>query len=102
MIIILLNAVRCVLDRREDSRLNEEAIACLISAGHINVSTFDSTLNTMMDTGLNYSAVNFAMKLVQKLIVDDKGSNLVTESDMPSTIDTLAKLCSMSRQAPER
>lgn len=93
-------AYRCLLECGEDYRFTEEAVECLIRAGFVNVAQYDYALTTSMENGLNYLAVNLAMKLVQKLILD-KGNDLVTESDLPNTIECLAKISNVPRQAPE-
>lgn len=93
---------RCLLECREDYRFNEEAVECLIRSGFVNVAQYDFSLSTSMENGMNYMAVSLAMKLVHKLIVENKGKDLVTESDLPNTIDTLAKISNNNpRQAPE-
>ena len=91
---------RSLVDCREDYKYNEEAVECLIKSGLVNLTQYDYALATSMENGLNYMAVTLAMKLVQKLILDDKASNLVTESDLSNTIEMLAKISTL-RQAPE-
>lgn len=92
---------RCLVDCREDYKYIEEAVECLIKAGLVNLNQYDHALATSMENGHNYIAVTLAMKLVQKLIIDDKRSNLVTESDLSNTIENLAKISTRNRQAPD-
>lgn len=88
-------------DCREDYRFNEGSIECLIKAGLVNLPQYDYALAQSMENGLNYMAVSLAMKLIQKLIIDEKGNDQIAESDLANTIEMLAKISTLPRQAPE-
>lgn len=96
-----MTCYRCVVDCREDYKYNEEAVECLIKQGLINLSQYDVALATSMENGQNYMAVTLAMQLVKKLIITGKGSSFITESDLATTIETLVKISSLGRSAPD-
>lgn len=49
---------------------------------------------------MNYSAVNFAMQLVQLYLVDDRISQVLSENDLPHTINMLISIQNLRRDAP--
>lgn len=103
---------RYIVDCREDYKYNVDAVAALIRSGLFNLQLYDQALAASMENGLNYSAVAFAMQLVQRLILDERGMGqssttstsgtvYVSEADFYNTIENLARLSTMQRQAPE-
>ncbi|XP_064610278.1 CCR4-NOT transcription complex subunit 1-like isoform X2 [Liolophura sinensis] len=92
---------RCLIESRDDRKYNVEAMDCLIRAHFVNMPQYDSHLASLMENGLNYMAVAFAMQLVQRYCVDDKHNSQISEGDFFNTIETLARIASHSRQAPE-
>lgn len=55
-----------------------------------------------MESGLNYNAVLFAIRLVRLYLVEEKHGSPVTESDLYNTVETLVRLNTHSRgNAPE-
>lgn len=89
------------MECREEYKYNSEAIEFLIKNNIVTMHLYDAALASSMENGQNYMAVTLAMQLVQKMIVDGKGSYPVTESDLSNTIDALAKISTQSRQAPD-
>lgn len=45
-----------------------------------------------MENGLNYMAVQFAMQLVKRYLLDEKLNSPVNESDLYNTVETLVKI----------
>lgn len=72
-----------------------------MKSGFVILASYDHALATSMENGQNYMAVALGMKLVRKLIIDDKGNVNVTENDLPNTIEALAKISTVPRQAPD-
>lgn len=91
---------KCLFECREESRYNLDAAELLISSNFINLTQFDMTLSQLMDNGNNFSAVAFAMQLVQHYFIDDRPNPLITENDFYNTIDLLVRLSGHHR-APE-
>lgn len=74
----MMTCFRCLLETTEDSRYNIDAVDLLIRHGLVYMVMYDFGLVTLMNDGANMVAVNFAMQLVQRLIVEDK-SLTITE-----------------------
>lgn len=92
---------KCVFEIREDIRWNVEAIKLLISSHMVNVQQLDILLRDAMDNGNNYMAVTFAMQLMERLLVDDRPSHIVPESEFIGTIEMLARLPQHRHRYPE-
>ena len=95
---------RCLVDCREEYKYNIEAVDCLIRSHLVNMQQYDMHLATSMENGLNYMAVAFSMQLIQRFCVEDKGSSsqeALFQADFYNTIETLARIATHSRQAPE-
>ena len=58
--------------REENNRYNLEAIDYLIRSQLVNMQQYDLHIAQSMENGLSYTAVAFAMQLVQRFCVDDK------------------------------
>jgi len=67
---------RCLIESREDSRYNIEAVDLLIRNGFVNLVEYDFGLVSLMGDGMNMMALNFAMQLVQRYCVEDKSANI--------------------------
>ena len=122
---------RCLIECREEYRYNLEAVDYLIRAHLVNMQQYDLHLAQAMENGLNYMTVHFAMQvsaraiwinekilkvslqllsmvytlffiqLVQRFCIDDKHASQISEADFYSTIETLSRIATHSRQAPE-
>lgn len=92
---------RFLTDCRDDLRYCVDAVETLIRAGLVNLPQYDLSLTQLMDNGLNYMAVNFAMQLVQLFLIEDRANQIVTETDFCHTIEMLAKIQTHTRQPPE-
>lgn len=92
---------RFLSDCREDLRYNIDALDTLIRAGLVNLPQYDLALAQLMENGINYMAVNFAMQLVQLFLIEDRSNQFVSETDFGNTIEMLAKIQTHTRQPPE-
>lgn len=92
---------RFLTDCRDDLRYCVDAVETLIRAGLVNIPQYDVALTQLMDNGLNYMAVNFSMQLVQLFLIEDRQSQIITETDFCNTIEMLAKIQTHTRQPPE-
>lgn len=92
---------RFLTDCRDDLRYCVDAVETLIRAGLVNLPQYDVTLTQLMDNGLNYMAVNFAMQLVQLFLIEERGNQAVTETDFCNTVEMLTKIQTHTRQPPE-
>jgi len=81
-----------MVESKDDIRYNDEAVECLIKAGLVHLTQYDNSLAAFMENGTNYNGVKLAMRLIQKLIVKEKGSELITESDFSNTVVSLIKI----------
>lgn len=45
-----------------------------------------------MENGLNYMAVQFAMQIVKRYLIEEKMNSPVSESDLYHTVETLVKI----------
>ena len=70
---------RCLIDCRDDHKYNIEAVDCLIRSGFVNMMQYDAFLVQLMENGLNFMAITFAMQLVQRYCVDEKHNSQITE-----------------------
>jgi len=77
---------RCLIECRPDFKYNLEGVDTLIRASLVNMLQFDAHLAGAMDKGTNVMAVNFAMRLVQMYLVDERFSSAVPESDLYHTV----------------
>lgn len=92
---------RFLTDCREDLRYCVDAVDTLIRAGLVNIPQYDLALAQIMENGMNYMAVNFAMQLVQLFFSEDRANQIVSETDFCNTIEMLAKIHAHTRQPPE-
>lgn len=92
---------RFLTDCRDDLRYNVDALDTLIRAGLVNLPQYDIALAQLMENGLNFMAVNFAMQIVQLFLIEDRSNQYVTEVDFCNTIEMLAKIQTHTRQPPE-
>lgn len=90
---------KAVFECREEIRYNVEAIDVLITSNFINMEHFDLMVSRAMENGNNYLAVNFAMKLVQRYLIN-RSFPLVGEKELVNTIDMLTRI-SVHPAAPE-
>lgn len=81
-----------MIDCRQESRFNVDAIELLIRNNLVNMITYDLQLATTMDQGLNYKAVDFAQHLVRRLFVEQRVAHGLSENDLSNTIDTLTRI----------
>jgi len=92
---------RYLTECREEYRYNLEGVDLLIRSQLVNIQQYDQQLSILMENGMNYIAMAFAMQLVQHYLVDDRNNSHVNDSDLLNTIETLARIVSVSRQPPE-
>lgn len=98
---------RCLVECREEYRYNVDAIEFLIRSHLVAIPQYDVHLATSMENGLNYMAVAFSMQLIQRLCVDDKGGPSAQhdaslyQNEFYNTVETLARIATHSRQAPD-
>ena len=64
----------------------------LIQNHLVNIQKYDLYLAQLMENGLNYMAVAFAMQLVKILLVDERSVAHITEADLFHTIETLMRI----------
>lgn len=72
---------RALIERSDDQKYNLEALDCLIRNQLVALPQYDMYVVQLMDNGMNYMAVAFAMQLVQRYCVSDKHSAVLTEVD---------------------
>ena len=77
--VFLVLFLRCLIDCRDDHKYNIEAVDCLIRSGLVNMMQYDTFLVQLMENGLNFMAITFAMQLVQRYCVDEKHNSQITE-----------------------
>lgn len=94
------SVTKSILECREDIRYNLDAVHLLISSNLVNISQFDTSLAQLMDNGNNFSAVTFAMQLVQHYFVDARPNQLMNDNDFFNSIDLLIRISGHHR-APE-
>uniref|UniRef100_A0A1B6IPJ6 CCR4-NOT transcription complex subunit 1 n=1 Tax=Homalodisca liturata TaxID=320908 RepID=A0A1B6IPJ6_9HEMI len=95
------HVARCMTECREEYRYNLEGVDLLIRSQLVNIQQYDQQLSILMENGINYIAIAFAMQLVQHYLVDDRNNSPVTDNDLGNTIETLIRILSQSRQPPE-
>lgn len=86
---------------REEYRYNLDGVDLLFRSQLVNVQQYDQQLSQLMDNGLNYIAIAFAIQLVQHYLIDDRQNTPINDNDLYVTIETLARISSQSRQPPE-
>lgn len=89
-----------VFDCRDDVKYNLDALEYLLKNHFLNIQQFDQYLAQQIDNGMNFLVLMFAIQLVQKFVVDEKASGLVTETDLHNTIETLFRIHSRPRPPP--
>lgn len=70
---------RALVERSDDHKYNLEALDCLIRSQLVNMQQFDVYLVQLMENGINYMAVAFAMQLIQRYCISDKHNSILTE-----------------------
>uniref|UniRef100_A0A915KW17 CCR4-NOT transcription complex subunit 1 n=1 Tax=Romanomermis culicivorax TaxID=13658 RepID=A0A915KW17_ROMCU len=83
---------KTLIDCRQESRFNVDAVELLIRHQLVNMITYDLQLATTMDNGLNYKAVDFAQHLVRRLFYEDRQMPGCSETDLSNTIDMLNRI----------
>ncbi|KAK3085676.1 hypothetical protein FSP39_006989 [Pinctada imbricata] len=91
---------RCLVEKSDEQKYNLEAIDCLIRTSLVDMPQYDRYLVQLMENGMNYMAIAFAIQLVQRYCVDDKHGTPLTETDFANTIEGLT-LISRSRHPPD-
>ncbi|GAB1606660.1 Hypothetical predicted protein [Argonauta hians] len=92
---------RSVFDCREEIKYNLDAFEQLLKNHFLNIQQFDMYLAQQIDNGINYIVMVFAIALVQKFVIDDKASGVVTEADLHNTIEVLLRIHSHTRPTPD-
>ncbi|XP_056008647.1 CCR4-NOT transcription complex subunit 1-like isoform X3 [Ostrea edulis] len=92
---------RALIERSDDQKYNLEALDCLIRNQLVALPQYDMYVVQLMDNGMNYMAVAFAMQLVQRYCVSDKHSAVLTEADFANTIEALNAISTRSINPPE-
>lgn len=95
------HVTRALIECRDDYRYNLEGVDCLIRSHLVNMPSYDLHLTQLMEGGLNYLAVAFAMQLVKLYIVDKRHDGYFSEGDLYHTVEMLARIATHSRQPPE-
>ncbi|XP_022241734.1 CCR4-NOT transcription complex subunit 1-like [Limulus polyphemus] len=95
------HVTRALIECRDDYRYNLEGVDCLIRSHLVNMPSYDLHLTQLMEGGLNYLAVAFAMQLVKLYIVDKRHDGFFSEGDLYHTVEILARIATHSRQPPE-
>lgn len=70
---------RALVERSDDHKYNLEALDCLIRSQLVSMQQFDVYLVQLMENGINYMAVAFAMQLIQRYCISDKHNSILTE-----------------------
>lgn len=70
---------RALVERSDDHKYNIEALDCLIRNQLVNLPQYDMYLVQLMENGMNYMAVAFAMQLIQRYCISDKQGAILTE-----------------------
>lgn len=92
---------KCIFDLREETRYNVDAIKLLINSRFINVGQFDLLLRDSMESGNNYLAVSFATTLLERLLIDERPNNLISETEFIGTLEMLSRLTQHRHRYPE-
>jgi len=92
---------RALVERSDDHKYNIEALDCLIRNQLVNLPQYDMYLVQLMENGMNYMAVAFAMQLIQRYCISDKHGAILTETDFANTIEGLNAISTRSISPPE-
>ncbi|XP_063227280.1 CCR4-NOT transcription complex subunit 1 isoform X2 [Bacillus rossius redtenbacheri] len=92
---------RCLMESRDELRYNLDVVDCLIRSQLVNLAQYDVHVMQLMDNGLNYMAVIFAMQLVQIYLLEDRHSSAVGESDLCNCIDMLVRIATLNPRPPD-
>ncbi|XP_030378589.1 CCR4-NOT transcription complex subunit 1 isoform X2 [Scaptodrosophila lebanonensis] len=92
---------KCFFDQREDVRYNVEAARALITAHFVNLGQFDCMLRDCIDNGNNFVAISFAIALLERLIVEDRTINVVSDNEFMATVEVLGRLPQHRHRYPE-
>ncbi|KAK6167378.1 hypothetical protein SNE40_021420 [Patella caerulea] len=90
---------RCLIQCRDEYKYNLEAVDLLIRNQLVNLQNYDLYLANLLQNGMNITALQFAMQLIQKYCTDDKSP--VSDADFATTVETLTMIAARSRQQPE-
>ena len=89
-----------IQDIREELRYNAKGVKFLIKGQLVSMPQYDQTLSQWMENGNNYVAMVFSMQLVKKLLVDEF-TPVVKESELYTTLETMARIATHARPPPE-
>ncbi|KNC33754.1 hypothetical protein FF38_05850 [Lucilia cuprina] len=92
---------KCIFDIREEARYNVEPIKLLITSQFLNLHQFDLALRDCMENGNNFLAVTFAITLMERLLVDDRSTSIIAETEFSCTTDLLSRLTQHRHRYPE-
>ncbi|XP_039485992.1 CCR4-NOT transcription complex subunit 1 isoform X4 [Drosophila santomea] len=92
---------KCFFDIREEARYNVEAARALITSHFVNLNQFDGMLRDCMDNGNNYVATSFGIALLERLIMDDRVINIVSDNEFMATVELLGRLTQHRHRYPE-
>ncbi|XP_062589790.1 CCR4-NOT transcription complex subunit 1-like isoform X3 [Saccostrea cucullata] len=92
---------RALVERTDEPKYNLEALDCLIRSQLVVLSQYDMYIVQLMENGMNYMAVAFAMQLIQRYCIGDKNNAGLTEADFVNTIEVLSALSTRSINPPE-
>ncbi|XP_026842727.1 CCR4-NOT transcription complex subunit 1 [Drosophila persimilis] len=92
---------KCFFEIREEARFNVEAARALITAHFVNLNQFDGMLRDCMDNGNNYMAISFGIGLIERLIVEDRAINIVSDNEFMATVELLGRLTQHRHRYPE-
>lgn len=90
---------KTLIDCRQDSRFNVDAVDLLIRSQLVNMVTYDLQLANSMENGTNFKAVDFAQHLVRRCFFEERSQSL-NENDLSNTIEMLARITN-TRMTPE-
>ncbi|KRG04047.1 uncharacterized protein Dmoj_GI19666, isoform F [Drosophila mojavensis] len=92
---------KCFFDIREEVRYNVEAARALITSHFVNLNQFDGMLRDCIDNGNNYMAISFAIALLERLIMEDRVINVVSDNEFMATVEVLGRLSQQRHRYPE-
>ncbi|KAH8375343.1 hypothetical protein KR200_009943 [Drosophila serrata] len=92
---------KCFFDIREEVRYNVEAARALITSHFVNLNQFDIMLRDCMDNGNNYVAISFGIALLERLIMEDRAINIVSDNEFMATVELLGRLTQHRNRYPE-
>ncbi|RXG72872.1 CCR4-NOT transcription complex subunit 1 [Armadillidium vulgare] len=91
------------IESREEVRYNLEVIDWFIRSNLLNIQLFDDYLQRLIDEPRmtpSYTPLVFIMQVIQVYFIDENQNSILSESDLPLTIESLFRMC-QSRQLPE-